>query len=119
MEQVKLFDDIPNLLQDLRTQNIAMGIVSSNSPANIRRCLAANNVEQHFEFVVGVQNITGKAKALKTRSEAIRSSTLRPIYIGDEGRDVKAAHNAGIDVAALLGFSHPRCTVQVKADLLH
>jgi phosphoglycolate phosphatase len=102
MPSIRLFDRVKPLLDDLRAKGCRMGIVSSNKPENIEICLEANGVLDRFEFVVGVQNITGKTRALKKVIRRFRTSASEAaLYVGDEARDIRAARRAGLDVAAV------------------
>ena len=78
-----------------------MGIVSSNSEANIRTCLRSNNVEQWFEFVVGYSRLLGKQRVLRRVLRQTGLECRDVLYVGDEVRDIVAAQHAGVDVAAV------------------
>src|SRR5262249_24372982 len=80
-----------------------LGILSSNSEDNIRRCLVANGVEQHFAFVVGYPRLFGKGKALRRILRAEKLDRSAVLYVGDEGRGVEAAQRGGGPEAAGAG----------------
>lgn len=100
MESVPLVDGISELLAELEGR-YRLGVVSSNTGENIRRCLRANQVEHHFEMLVGSGRLFGKARAIKRVVRAERVHRARVLYVGDEIRDVEAAQKAGVQVAAV------------------
>ncbi|MCS6865273.1 MAG: HAD-IA family hydrolase [Gemmataceae bacterium] len=110
-DQLKLVAGVAATLVQLAAAGVRMGVLSSNREDNIRRCLRANQVEEHFDFVVGYPRLFGKAKALKRILRAQRLPKDRILYVGDELRDVEAAHKVGITVAAVTWGFH-------TADLL-
>ncbi|AMV29883.1 Pyrophosphatase PpaX [Gemmata sp. SH-PL17] len=110
-DQLKLIEGIPAALAALASAGVRLGVLSSNREDNIRRCLRANGVEQHFAFVIGYPRLFGKAKALKRILRAERTDRADVLYVGDELRDVEAAKKAGVKVAAVAWGFH-------KAELL-
>jgi phosphoglycolate phosphatase len=101
MDSVRVFAGLPEVLHTLKGQGRKLGILSSNSRANILACLRANHLEEVFDFVVGYPRLFGKARALRRllRREGGREEAW--LYVGDEVRDVRAARKAGVDVAAV------------------
>jgi phosphoglycolate phosphatase len=100
MESVRLFERVPEILRCLKSCGCQLGVLSSNSADNIRRCLRGNGVEDEFDFVVGYPRLFGKATALR---RLLQNSSVRReqcLYIGDEVRDLEAAKKAGVDCAA-------------------
>lgn len=105
-DRLKLAAGLPELLATLSAGGVRLGVLSSNREDNIRRCLRANGVEQHFAFVVGYPRLFGKGKALKKIIRAERLTRDDVLYIGDELRDVEAAKKAGVKVAAVTWGFH-------------
>jgi phosphoglycolate phosphatase len=97
---LKLFPEWPGVLADLAARGHTLGILSSNSEANIRTTLAANGVEGYFAFVVGYPKLFGKAKALRRIVKTRKVDRTHVLYVGDEVRDVEAAKKAKVVVAA-------------------
>src|SRR5271167_3794975 len=60
MDEVRLFDGLPEILARINASGCRQGVLSSNSAGNIRRCLRANGVEDVFDFVVGYPRLFGK-----------------------------------------------------------
>ena len=128
MADIRLFPEIPEVLTELRMSGVALGIVSSNAEDNIRVCLAANQAEHYFQFIVGNASIFGKHIALR---QAIARHDLKHqqvLYVGDEVRDIEAAHRVRIDIAAatwgwhaeaMLREEQPTYMVHAPGDLLN
>lgn len=127
-ETLKLYAGLSAVLAELIADGARLGILSSNSESNIRRCLRANDVEHLFAFVVGYPKLFGKGRALRRilRSERIAREDV--LYIGDELRDMEAARKVGVSSAAvtwgfhteaiLRGFG-PDHVVSNPVELLH
>ncbi len=125
--EARLHEGVPETLAALSKARVRHGIVSSNSEANIRACLEQNAVDEYFEFVVGMGRLFGKKKALK---QALRLARLRAdevLYVGDETRDVRAAHQVrmpiacvtwGVNSEALLREFAPEHIIADPQDLL-
>ena len=105
-DRLVLFPGLVDILAGLRTRGVRLGILSSNSEDNIRRCLRANGAEDHFAFVVGYPRLFGKAKALRRILRAEGLGRADVLYVGDESRDVDAARKAGVAVAAVTWGFH-------------
>ena len=95
-----LFPGWPPVLAELAEKGHQLGILSSNSEANIRATLMANGVEHHFSFVVGYPKLFGKAKAIRRIVRQQKVDRERLLYVGDEVRDVDAAKKAKVSSAA-------------------
>lgn len=103
---VPLVDRVGPVLQSLHERGVTMGIVSSNREENIRLCLAANGVEGLFDFVVGFSRLFGKERAIRKVMKRQGIAPTGTLYVGDEVRDILAAREVGIDVAAVTwGFN--------------
>ena len=102
----KLVPGLADVLAALAGRGPRLGVLSSNREDAIRRCLAANGVEQHFAFVVGYPKLFGKGKALRRILRAERRAAADVLYVGDEVRDVEAARKAGVAAAAVTWGFH-------------
>ena len=101
MASIRLYPGLPEVLGQISRSRCRMGIVSSNSEGNIRTCLRANEVEQCFEFVVSCSRLLGKQRVLRRVLRQTGLACRDVLYVGDEVRDIAAAHDAGMDVAAV------------------
>jgi phosphoglycolate phosphatase len=107
IEQIELFPGVDGMLERLADQGVAIAIVTSNSVGNVRRVLGPRNAGLVQYYGCGA-SILGKRPKLRN---VLRSSGIPPsaaISIGDEIRDMQAAHAEGIAFGAVSwGFAHP------------
>ncbi len=127
MAAIRLFPDLLPVLGLLRQQGPHMGVLSSNSRENILACLRANGAADLFDAVVGYRRVLGKGKALRRYLRAQNLAAADVVYVGDEVRDIKAAREAGVAVAAvtwglntpgLLARHHPDHLIERPQQLL-
>lgn len=104
--EITIEPGIPQLFADLVAMNTPIYIVSSNSKKNIRTILAANGLLPHIKDISSSIGVWGKGKKLL---KLMKKHQLQPgdtIYIGDETRDIEAAHSSGIAAGAVAwGFN--------------
>lgn len=100
-------DDIPifpgwlEALQTLRANHHQIGLISSNSQQNVEFILRKYHLIDLFDFIVCDKPLFGKTRCLQKliqRRSLTRSSTY---YIGDEVRDIEAAHSVNIQAIAV------------------
>jgi phosphoglycolate phosphatase len=83
-----------------------MGILTSNSIENVNLFLETQGLRGSFNFVSSTSKLTGKSKHLRAIRKTFSLRHEEMLYVGDEIRDVKASHKAGIDCAAVTwGFN--------------
>lgn len=105
MSSVTLITGMDNVLKELEQKNIRIGIVTSNAEENIRLFLKKQNITS-VEFIYSEKNIFGKGKVLKNVIKKRQLQKGEVWYVGDEVRDIDAAHQAGIPVLAVAwGFN--------------
>lgn len=95
IDQINVFDGIPELLRQLSAHGVQQAIVSSNSKENVRRILGPDTASliQHYECGTSLFGKQGKFKKVMAKSGVSPTDT---ISIGDEIRDGQAALAAGI-----------------------
>jgi phosphoglycolate phosphatase len=94
------FPGIPDALQKLVGRGLQLGVVSSNSRANVENVLGSSVAGLIDHYDCGA-SIFGKASKIKA---VVRRSGIDPqnvIYVGDEVRDAEAARKAGIAFGAV------------------
>lgn len=99
--QLRLYPQVAEILPALREAGLRLGILSSNSEANIRATLQANGQEETFEFIASCPRLFRKGSALKRLIRRLDVPRERILYLGDEVRDIKAARQAGVPIAAV------------------
>ena len=127
LSEVGTFANMSEVLAELHRRGYDLYVMSSNSEMNVRVFLRNNNLEQLFTAVYGNASVINKAGAIKNvlRQHSIPASDA--YYIGDEIRDMTAAHHVGVPaVGVTWGFqapealerTHPFAVAKKPADLL-
>jgi len=103
---IKLFTGIGQALLALHAQRVALTIVTSNSPGNVRAILGPELLAL-FSHVECGASLFGKPSKIRKVLAATGTAPEHAMLIGDEIRDAKAAADAGIDFGAVAwGFNH-------------
>ncbi len=94
-----------------------MQIVSSNSAPIIVKFLRRHKIEKYFSSVHGNVGLFSKAQALKKIIKKQKYDIADCIYIGDELRDVEAAHKIGLKIISVAwGFNGSTLLRSAKPD---
>jgi phosphoglycolate phosphatase len=88
------------VIQQLHLSGYKMGVLTSNTQENVIRFCEKFGVN-HFEFIIAPNSIFGKSGALKDILKRNKVKSCDAIMIGDEIRDVKAAHKCNVDMLAV------------------
>lgn len=99
-EMIQLFPGAKPLLRKLACTGIRLGIVSSNSEANVRRILGdeAAALIEHWECGA---SLLGKVSRFRRMVKKAGVGPKDALCIGDEARDIEAAKAAGLPCAAV------------------
>jgi len=97
MGEVKPYDGVVDVLNEIREQGISIGVLTSNDGALVHDYLENNNFPV-FDFIVSEKTMFGKEKALKRIMKRHGLQRERVVYVGDEPRDITACNKAGIKV---------------------
>lgn len=106
IRSVGLFPGVAPMLAQLAESNLPLGLVSSNSWANISAVLGPD-LARLFAHVECEASLFGKRSKLR---RVLRSASVAPeraIYIGDELRDLKAAHAENIAFGGVIWGHSP------------
>lgn len=110
---------IPELLKELKNKQKVIGILTSNSEANVKHFLNIHGLDCFFSFIYSGSTIFGKSRTLK---KLMRHHHFQPkslIYIGDETRDIEASNKINIKVIAVTwGFNSSDVLRQYNPDFL-
>lgn len=105
MDKVRLFPKIKKVIALLKKPGVTLGVVSSNSKANIEKFFKKNTVDG-FDFIHSEKNIFGKDKVLTNIIKKYSIPKEEMVYIGDEVRDIEACRKVGIDcISVTWGFN--------------
>ena len=127
ISNLPLIAGMEEALPELRRESTCFGILTSNASDNVERFLKAHGIRNLFTFVSTTSKLTGKSKHLRSIARTFSLDLPRMLYVGDEIRDVRAAHKAGIASAAVtwglnssdsLRANHPTFLVDHPSELL-
>ena len=100
-ERLKLFRQIPNVLDDLRKRDLKLYIVTYNQQQIVENTLRKFNCLDKFEKIYTLDLFKNKSEQLQELIEDYKINKDEIIYIGDEVKDIETAHKVGIDVLAV------------------
>jgi phosphoglycolate phosphatase len=113
--EIALFPGVDRMLQELKSRGLRIGVVSSDSEANVRRTLGES--ARHVDDYACGASLFGKQA--KFRRVLTRSGIAAgdAIAIGDELRDAEAARDLGIAFAAVAwGYTHVEALQDANPD---
>lgn len=97
---ISLFPGIGEMLHRLSAEGVALGVVSSNAPANVRRVLGPANAALIRHYGCGASLFGKRAKLRRVlRESGVPAASA--LCVGDEIRDLHAARAEGIAFGAV------------------
>jgi len=119
IDQLEPIEGMIEVLREMRTHADNFGILTSNSTENVESFLNQYEIRDLFTFISSTSKLTGKAKHINSICRTFSIDKRATLYIGDEIRDIKASHKAGISVAAVTwGFNSREALEQVAPTFL-
>jgi phosphoglycolate phosphatase len=113
--RLHMFEGMGKVIEELHAEGHDLFIMSSNSTRNVKKFLKQHHMYKYFTEVRGGAGLLNKSKAL---GKLVRQNSLDLkdcIYIGDETRDVDAAHEVGMRVIAVTwGFAEASFLAELK-----
>ncbi|QHV96951.1 HAD-IA family hydrolase [Spirosoma endbachense] len=107
IDQIKLFENIAELLKELTDAGVRLAIVSSNSEANIRQVLGRECASLITFYGCGT-SIFGKQPKFRKAMATCGVLPAETLCVGDEIRDIEAAREASIAFGAVAwGYTRP------------
>ncbi|QQL44722.1 HAD-IA family hydrolase [Sulfuriroseicoccus oceanibius] len=100
IESIAPFDGIRDALDVINANTEHIGILTSNSTENVDRFNRVHDLH-HFDFVSSASKLLGKAKYIRAILKTYSLSHDEVLFVGDELRDIEAAHEAEVPVAAV------------------
>jgi len=91
------FSGVREMLTELAGTGVALGLVTSNTRANVNSALSesANLFKPDLLFTVDDPRRLGKADSLRAGAAGMGIATRLAIYVGDQPKDFEAACDAG------------------------
>jgi phosphoglycolate phosphatase len=100
IDTIQPCEGVPELVRGLWAAGHRLGVLTSNSEENVLAFLGNHGLDV-FEFVKSSSKLLGKGAVLR---RLMRDEGLGPrqiLFIGDETRDIEAAHETGVHMAAV------------------
>jgi phosphoglycolate phosphatase-like HAD superfamily hydrolase len=128
LDELSLFPDVTKTIQALHKRGYRMFILSSNSAENIMQFTEHQGISAYFEGIYGGIGLFSKARVMRKVMRTHHFSIDDSVYIGDEARDVRAAHRVGVPCIAVswgynslaaLEATNPTHIAKRPKDLLH
>ncbi len=101
IDQIKPVNHIIDILKQLRSSKITLGVCTSNSRSNVLRFLEENNASGLVDFIYSGKHLFGKHKLIHKLLKEHKLNKDETLFVGDEIRDIEAAHRAGLKVIAV------------------
>jgi len=118
-DELKVFSGIHQVIRDLQKDGFQVSVVSSNSERIIREVLRREGIEDCFVGVYGNVGLFNKARVFKTVLKDQKAKAHDAIYVGDEVRDIDAAHRGRIPVISVTwGYNAESVLVKNKPTYL-
>lgn len=115
---VKPFPGVIDALELLKNNGYVLGILSSNTMETVDQFLENNHITV-FDFVYCEKDLFGKARVLKNLMKQYDLDLNNVIYVGDETRDIEAAHSARVQMISVgWGYNSIGTLEKLKPELL-
>jgi phosphoglycolate phosphatase len=116
--RVGLFEGVDDMLRALAARGVTLALLSSNAEANIRAVLGAELSALFAHYACGV-SLFGKRQKLRRLLSATGLPREAVLCIGDELRDLDAAHSEGLAFGAVTwGYSTAEALSARRPDYL-
>jgi len=100
IESVNPIAGMPEVLSELHGRGHRIGILTSNSESNVSAFLSRHNLP-YFHFIRTSSKLFGKGRQMKKILKEEKASPSSTLYVGDETRDIEAAKETGLRMAAV------------------
>jgi phosphoglycolate phosphatase len=91
---------MPEVLAELHGRGHRIGILTSNSESNVEAFLSRHNLP-YFHFVRTSSKLFGKGREMRKILAKEKCPPAAALYVGDETRDIEAARETGLTMAAV------------------
>lgn len=119
IDKVEIFSGMENVLRQLKSDGHELYVVSTNSQINVTKVLKNYDLLNLFKKVYGNSGILNKSSAIKQVIRKHKLDKQHTLYIGDEIRDVHAAHKAGIGIISVTwGFNSKQILLLQKPEFI-
>jgi len=118
MDQIQPFAGMAEIVRKLHADGFQLGILTSNSEGNVAVFLKKFGLDL-FDFVHTSSKLTGKARVIRRILKEHKLKPKQVLLVGDEVRDIEAAQETGIHVAAVTwGYNSRKAISALNPDHL-
>ncbi|MFI0347860.1 MAG: HAD-IA family hydrolase [Chthoniobacterales bacterium] len=118
MQEVQPIEKMPEILAQLHAHGFRLGILTSNSHANVTIFLTQHKIDS-FEFIHTSSKLFGKSRQIRKLMKEQKLTPEEIIYIGDETRDIEATQKVKIRMAAVTwGYNSSEVLASMKPHFL-
>lgn len=100
----EVFEDIPELLADLRRAGVRLAVATSKAEPTAKKILAHFGLDDHFEVIAGASPDGMRATKAEVVAHLLSQLDPRPehvLMVGDRSHDVDGASHHGIDTVVV------------------
>ena len=98
---VQVEPGIVDLLSELRSVGVKVGLVSSNSKQNIQQILQNHSMAEYFNEILAGSSLLGKQRKILKMIDLLKLRREQILYVGDETRDIEACKKIDVACAAV------------------
>ena len=107
--QIKLFNGVPEMLQDLHTAGVTLAVATGKSRVGLNRALAATGLTHRFAATRTADETFGKPHPgmILELMDALMVEPSEVVMVGDTSHDLNMAANAGVHGLGVTYGAHP------------
>jgi phosphoglycolate phosphatase len=118
MPHIQPFHDLLLVVRQLHAAGFRLGILTSNSEPNVTAFLQQYDL-QIFEFIKSSSKLLGKGSVIRKMLKEFQLTPSDVLFVGDEMRDIEAAQETGIHMAAVTwGYNSHSAIQALEPDYL-
>ena len=108
--------EMPEVINSLK-KKYKIAVISSNAKENIDIFLKSNGI--NVDYIYSGSSIFGKSKVINKFIKKEKLNRKDIIYVGDEDRDIEAAHKSNIfSIAVSWGYNSEKVLMEASPDIL-
>ena len=119
MRNLTPFPNIYQVVERLYDHKFSLGILTSNSVENVSLWLDLHKMSHFFNFIHTESNFFSKKYLLKKTISSYKIDKSQTYYIGDETRDIDAAHKNNIkSIAVTWGYNSEKALLKYEPSFI-
>ena len=100
-KRVSFYPGIVKMTKDLKKRGYLLGVASANDIKVLSPVLRREGVYKDFDFVTWGRSVLGKKRILSRMLKRYHFDKKEVIYVGDQVRDIEAAHKLDLQIIAV------------------